>query len=129
MNVDRLLLVSKLKKKLNLSKIHRKFYFNIKTKSSLSTWDFIFFAIFEILWTKLYLFWTQTCRNWSELFTWTCYFLKYHMPLRPRDHISNVISLPHRIVEFSWFYQGNSLVNQWNILVNSEICWSTSEFP
>ena len=21
-----------------------------------------------------YVFWTQTCRNWTKLFTWTCYF-------------------------------------------------------
>ena len=48
-DVDRLLLVSKLKKSLILVKYIGKFVFIIKTKSSLSTSVFIFSAIFQIL--------------------------------------------------------------------------------
>ena len=50
-DIDRLLLVSKKKKKINFTK-YNKFVFIIKTKSSLSTSVFISSAIFQILETK-----------------------------------------------------------------------------
>ena len=46
----------------------------VKSKSSLSTSVFIFSTISLILQTKLNVFQTKTCRNWTQLFTWTCYF-------------------------------------------------------
>ena len=78
-----LLLVSKMKKSLISQNILEFFFSIIKTKSSLSSSVFIFSIISQILKTKFYVFWTQTCieigPNCShELST----FPKYHMPLR-----------------------------------------------
>ena len=55
-DVDRLLLVSKLKKSSILAKYVGKFAFMIKTNSSLSTSTFIFSAISQILETTFYVF-------------------------------------------------------------------------
>ena len=55
-DVDRLLLVSKLKKSLILAKYIGKYVFTVKTKSSPSTSIFILSAISQILETNLYLF-------------------------------------------------------------------------
>ena len=49
-------------------------FFIIKTKYSLSTSVFIFSKISQILKRKFYIFWSQTCRNSTKLFKWTCYF-------------------------------------------------------
>ena len=68
-DVDRSLLVSKMKKSLILAKYTEKFVFIIKAKSSPSTSVFIFYNISQILKTKFYAFWTQTCRNWTKFFT------------------------------------------------------------
>ena len=43
----------------------------IETKSSISTSIFILSTISQILKTKFYVCWTQTCRNRTKLFTWT----------------------------------------------------------
>ena len=77
-DVDRLLVVSKLKKSSILAK-HIGIFFIVATKSSLSTSLFIFSTISQILKTKFYVFWKQTCRNWTKYELAT--FLKYHMPL------------------------------------------------
>ena len=53
MDVDRLLLVSKKKKKLNFTKYINKFVFIIKAKSSLSMFFFVFSDISQILETKI----------------------------------------------------------------------------
>ena len=58
MDVDRSLLPSKFKKKFDFNKIYRIFFFIIKTKSSLSTSNFTFYIISQILNTKFYVFWT-----------------------------------------------------------------------
>ena len=42
-------------------------YFIFGTKSSLSTSVFIFSNIYQILKTKFYIFWTQTCRNLKSI--------------------------------------------------------------
>ena len=46
----------------------------------------IYFKIWEIvsqiLKTKFYVFWTQTCRNWAELFTRTCNFSQVSRALK-----------------------------------------------
>ena len=63
MDVDRLLLVSKLKECSILANTYRKLFFNFETKSSLSTSVSIFSIISQILKTKFYVFWAQTCRK------------------------------------------------------------------
>ena len=55
-DVDRLILVPKMKKKFNFTKYISKPFFVIKTKSSLSAFVFIFSAISQILETKFYAF-------------------------------------------------------------------------
>ena len=55
-DVDRLLLVPKMKKMFNFTKYISKPFFSIKTKSNLSTSVFIFSTIFQILETKFYVF-------------------------------------------------------------------------
>ena len=57
-DVDRLLLVSKIKKvQLYCSKIYLIISFTVKTKSSLSASDFIFSTIYRILEPKFYVSW------------------------------------------------------------------------
>ena len=68
-NVDRLLLVSKSEKSSILAKYIGKFFFTVKTKSSLFTSVFTFSTIPQILEAKFYVFWAQTYRNWTKLFT------------------------------------------------------------
>ena len=68
-DVDRLLLVSKLKNNSILAIYTGKFVFIVKTKSSLSTSVPIFSTISQIWKTKFYVFWLQTCINWTKLFT------------------------------------------------------------
>ena len=73
-DIDRLLLVPKLKKSSILAKYIEKFVFIVKTKSSLISMSVsIFSTISQILKTKLYVFWTQTCKSWTKFFTWACY--------------------------------------------------------
>ena len=73
-DVGRLFLVFKLRKSSFLAKYIRKNFFIVETKCNLSTSVFIFSTIPQILRTKFYVFWTQTCRNWTKLFTWTWHF-------------------------------------------------------
>ena len=74
--VDRLLFVLIIKKK--FPKYSEKLnFFNFQTKSSLSTFVFIFSNISKILETKFYAPWTQTCRNlksikFSSFLSFTC---------------------------------------------------------
>ena len=76
-DVDRLLLVSKMKKSSILGKYIRDFLFIIKTKSSLSTSVFIFVTISQILKTKCYVHkHVGTGPNCSHELTT---FIKYHM--------------------------------------------------
>ena len=75
-NVDRLLLVSKLKRSSFSEKSIGNFFFFMKTKN-ISMSLFIYSTISQILETIFYLFWAQTCRNWTKLLT----FLKYYMLL------------------------------------------------
>ena len=89
---DRLLLVSKLKKSSILAKYIEKFFFIIKTKSSLSTSVFIFSAISQILKTTFYVFWTQTCRNWTKLFISTCYFSQVSHAVKTKCELHTVLS-------------------------------------
>ena len=58
----------------NFTKYFGNFFFHYQNKNSLSMSVFISSAITQILKTKFYGFWTQTCRNWTKLFTWICYF-------------------------------------------------------
>ena len=58
--VDRLLLVSKMKKSSILAKCIGNFCFTFKTKSSLSMSVFTFSTIYQILETTFYVFWAQT---------------------------------------------------------------------
>ena len=48
------------------------YFFFIKTQSSLTSL-FIISTSSQIFKTKFDVFWTQTCRNWSKLITWTWY--------------------------------------------------------
>ena len=77
----------KREKKFYFSKIyHENFFHYIKTKSSLFTFVLIFSTLSQILKTELNIFWTQTCRNWTKLFTWTCYSSQIsHMPFCKKD--------------------------------------------
>ena len=81
-DVDRPFLVSKMKKSLILAKYTEIFVFIIKTESSPSTSVFIFSNISWILKTKFYIFWIQTCRKWTKLFTWTFYFSQVSYALK-----------------------------------------------
>ena len=83
--VDRLLSVSKKGKKFSFPKYINKFFFIIKTKSSLSTSVFISSAISQISETKFYVFCTQTCRNWNQLFIWNSKFLQVSHALKLVD--------------------------------------------
>ena len=72
-----LLLESSIDKQRELSCAPNTYNFLFKiweTKSNLPTSVFIFSTVFQILKTKLFVFWAQACRKWTELFTWTCYF-------------------------------------------------------
>ena len=75
-DVDKKLLILKMKKSSILAKSIGNFLFIIKTKSSPSTSVFIFSTICEIFNTKLNVFWTGICRNWTKLFAYT-YILTY----------------------------------------------------
>ena len=74
MNVGRIILVLKMKKSSILAKYIGNFFFIIKLESSLSTTVFIYSTISQISKTKFYVFWTQTCRNWTKLLTLSYYF-------------------------------------------------------
>ena len=76
------------------------FYMFVKTKSSLSTFIFIFSTIFQILVTRLYLFWTQTCRNWTKLFIRIFYFSQVSHVLKEAKNIDR-----HQRLNFSWLYE------------------------
>ena len=95
-DVDRLLLVSKFKKSSIVKKYIENFFFIVKTKSSLSMSVFIFSAISQILQTAFYVFCTQTCRNWTKSFTWTCYFSQVSHGLKRSKYFLNVKN------QFSW---------------------------
>ena len=82
-NVDRLLLVSKMKKSSSLTKYIGNFFFTVKTKISQSTSVFIFSTISQIIKKQNFMYFeykrVETGLNCShELAT----FFKYHMPLR-----------------------------------------------
>ena len=66
-DAGRLHLVLKMTKSSSLAKSIEKFIFIIKTKSSLSTSVFILSTISQILKTKFYVFWKQTCRNLKSI--------------------------------------------------------------
>ena len=90
-DVNRLLLISKMKKSSILEKYTEKFVFIIKTKNSPSTSVFIFSDISQILKTKFDIFWTLTCRNWTQLFTCTFYFSQVSHALKKGYQESHMI--------------------------------------
>ena len=66
-DVDRLLLVLIIKTTFPIYFAKIELFFNFETQSSLSTFVLIFFNISEILETKFYALWTQTCRNLKSI--------------------------------------------------------------
>ena len=101
-NVNRLLLVLKLEKNSILAKCIAYFFFIVKNKSSLCTFVFIFSTIFRILETKFDVYWIWTCRKWSKLFTWTCYFSQVSRALKEAAHLWGLFF--HHFFSFRSFY-------------------------
>ena len=80
MDIDRLLLVSKFKRSSILAKYIGKFFFIVKTKSSLSPFIFIIPTISQILKTKFYAFFKGKHRETGPNFLHElATFFKYHM--------------------------------------------------
>ena len=64
----------------------------LKTSSSLFTFVFIFSKISQILKTKLYVLWTQTCRNCTKSIYVRCYII-YHLPYLKKNFMCRVFQL------------------------------------
>ena len=80
-DVSRLFLVTTIKKKISDIFCENWTSFNFDTKISISTSVFIFSTISQILKRKVYVLWTQTCRNLKSI-TFANFLSMYHMPLK-----------------------------------------------
>ena len=91
-----------------LAKNISEFFFIIKAKTSLSTSVFILSTISQCLKTKFYIFWTQTCRNWTKLFTWTNYISKVSHALKTTHATELYLLIGHSTRTSQWVWTINS---------------------
>ena len=92
-DVDRLLLVLEIKKKVQFHQNISKNLFSSSKSKVIYLPPFLSSLLFQKnLKTTFYMYniWTQTCRNWAKLFTSTCYFSQVSHALKLLENYRNV---------------------------------------